>query len=99
MAGFVALYRIRIPWLVGRGWNCRGRRGPRLSHADTRPRPNVDDGRKIDNCDTGPGGMVGIRASLFLHFGASANASAVLAHDGLARISFRGTNDIRFGTS
>src|ERR1700674_4846459 len=97
MAGFAGLYRIRILWLAGRSRNCRGRRGARFSHAYTRPRPSGGDARKIDDRDTGSGGMVGIRAALFLHVGASANAGAILAHDGLARIAFRGTNDIRFG--
>src|SRR6266852_5833232 len=95
MAGFAALCWIWIPRLVGRGRDrCRGRHAW-LWHVDARPQPGVHDAREIDDRDSRSGGVVGIRASLLLYDGASANAGAVLAHHGLARVAFRAAKTIR----
>src|SRR3977135_1696423 len=95
MAGFGAFYRIRISRPIGRGRHRSWWRSDRLWKADARAHPGVHDARKINNRDTRPGSMVGIRAAVFLCVGASANKGAVLAHDGLARIAFGWSIDIR----
>src|ERR1700730_2883793 len=89
MDGFVAIYRIRISWLVGCCFNCGRRRRVWLLRAHARPEPADF---KITRRDTFSSVMVTDRVDLFFRVGPRAHRGAILAHPGLARTAFRESN-------